>query len=170
MAITVGAELQMEIERLVSYEAYLLDEHRFDEWLELFTEDATYAVSTREAVPRTVDGSDALSATVLLFDEDRAFTTARVKRMSTKLAHAEQPASLTRHLITNVLVHGEKADGLLHASASFQVYQQRPDLAEQVFYGKREDGLRRVDGGWRIARREVVLDTSLLPRTISIFF
>jgi len=34
-------ELQLEVERLVSYEAYLLDERRFDEWLELFTEDAT---------------------------------------------------------------------------------------------------------------------------------
>jgi hypothetical protein len=30
--------------------------------------------------------------------------------------------------------------------------------------------MRRVDGQWRIAHRTVILDTSLLPRGISIFF
>ena len=45
---TLRIELQLEVERLVAYEAYLLDERRFHEWLELFTDDATYAVSVRE--------------------------------------------------------------------------------------------------------------------------
>ncbi len=54
--------------------------------------------------------------------------------------------------------------------ASFVVYQARPGLADQLFFGKREDRLRRVAGEWRIARRLVTLDQNPLPRTLTIFF
>jgi 3-phenylpropionate/cinnamic acid dioxygenase small subunit len=164
-------ELQLEVERLVAYEVYLLDERRFHEWLALFTEDATYAVAVREVVQSTEEDRGLYRyPEVPVFDEDIGFTSVRVKRLETRLAHAEQPASLTRHLITNVLVHENGGDDGLPVSAHFQVYQHRPGVSEQVFYGKREDLLRRVDNQWRIARRQVVLDTSLLPSTISIFF
>jgi 3-phenylpropionate/cinnamic acid dioxygenase small subunit len=165
------SELQLEVERLIAYEAYLLDERRFHEWLALFTEDATYAVSVREVTQGTEEDRELYRyPEVPVFDEDHSFTTIRVKRLETRLAHAEQPASLTRHLITNVLVHKNDGDDGLLVSSSFQVYQHRPGVSEQVFYGKREDLLRWVDDQWRIARRQVVLDTSLLPSTISIFF
>jgi len=37
--------------------------------------------------------------------------------------------------------------------------------------GTREDTLRRVDGGWRIARRKLVLDQDILASpNLSIFF
>jgi 3-phenylpropionate/cinnamic acid dioxygenase small subunit len=165
-------ELQLEVERLFAFEAYLLDERRFSEWLDLFTDDATYAVSVREAVQVREEGSAPRAyPEVPLFDDDHAFTTVRVKRLETRLAHAEQPPSLTRHLITNVLIHdGGASDDDWHVSTHFQVYQHRPGMAEHVYYGKREDTLQRMDGNWRIAARRVVLDTSLLPGPLSIFF
>jgi 3-phenylpropionate/cinnamic acid dioxygenase small subunit len=171
MSVTnVRAEVQLEVERLLSTEAYLLDERRFSEWLALFTDDATYAVAVREAVQLREEGSPLRAyPEVPLFDEDHAFTTVRVKRLETRLAHAEQPPSLTRHLITNVLIHGHAGDEI-HVSSHFQVYQHRPGMAEHVYYGKREDTLQRVAGQWRIAARRVVLDTSLLPGPLSIFF
>jgi 3-phenylpropionate/cinnamic acid dioxygenase small subunit len=166
----VATALQLEIERLYALEAYLLDERRFHEWLALFTEDATYAVSVREAVqPPEAAGSLYQYPEAPVFDEDHAFTTVRVKRLETRLAHAEQPPSLTRHLVTNVLIH-EGTDDVLHVSSHFQVYQHRPGSTEHVFFGKREDTLHRTPDDWRIAERRVVLDTSLLPRTITIFF
>jgi len=37
--------------------------------------------------------------------------------------------------------------------------------------GKREDLLRRVDGHWRIARRKIILDQSvLLAKNLTFFF
>src|SRR5687768_15561449 len=71
-------ELQLEIERLVAYEAYLLDERRFHEWLELFTDDATYGVSVREVVQRKEEGGGLYRyPETRLFDEDHGFTTVR---------------------------------------------------------------------------------------------
>jgi len=167
---TVATALQLEIERLYALEAYLLDERRFYDWLALFTEDATYSVMVREAVqPLDAAGAIYQYPEAPAFDEDHAFTTLRVKRLETRLAHAEQPPSLTRHLITNVLIH-EGTEDVIRVSSHFQVYQHRPGYSEHVFYGKREDTLHRGPEDWRIAERRIVLDTSLLPRTITIFF
>jgi len=166
----IATALQLEVERLYALEVYLLDERRFHEWLELFTDDATYDVRVRESVqPPEAAGSLYQYPEAPVYDEDHAFTAIRVKRLETRLAHAEQPPSLTRHLITNVLIHDGTTD-VLRVSSHFQVYQHRPGASEHVFYGKREDTLRRGPEDWQIAQRRVVLDTTLLPRTISIFF
>lgn len=171
------AELQSAIERLLYYEAWLLDERRLHEWLDLFTADATYSVGVREMVQGNEDKIAALGpADLPLTDEDKQFLTVRVKRLETRLAHAEQPPSLTRHLITNVLLHDQPSSGAasggaeLHVSSNFVVFQTRIDVADHTFFGKRDDLLRQVDGQWRIARRRVVVDKSPLPNVISIFF
>jgi 3-phenylpropionate/cinnamic acid dioxygenase small subunit len=166
----VAPDQQVEVERFLYFEAHLLDERRFYAWLDLFVDDATYTISVREVVQRADEGIApvALAEPPLTVDS-QTFLTTRVKRLETHLAHAEQPPSLTRHLITNVLIH-EDRDDELRVSSNFQVYQARIDISEHVFYGKREDVLRRVDGKLRIASRHVVLDTSLLPRTITVFF
>jgi 3-phenylpropionate/cinnamic acid dioxygenase small subunit len=138
--------------------------------VDLFTEDATYSISVREAVQQREEASTPLPrATPPLVDEGRTFLATRVKRLETHLAHAEQPPSLTRHLITNVLVHSGSSKEV-HVSSNFHVYQARVDVSEHVFYGARNDVLRSLGGEWRIARRQVVLDTSLLPRTLTVFF
>jgi 3-phenylpropionate/cinnamic acid dioxygenase small subunit len=108
----------------------------------------------------------------LLFEDDKAFLALRVRRLETRLAHAERPPSATRHIYTNLLIarpEGE-VDDEVEVQASFVVYQGRPGLADQLFFGKRRDLLRQVAGEWRIARRLVTLDQNPLPRTLTIFF
>ena len=46
----VSWEQKREIEELLYREAHLLDEHRFDEWLDLFTDDVEYVIPLREHV------------------------------------------------------------------------------------------------------------------------
>jgi biphenyl 2,3-dioxygenase beta subunit len=41
-------------------------------------------------------------------------------------------------------------------------YRNRHADEESTFIGKRIDTLRRVDGGWKIARREIYLDESVM--------
>ena len=43
-------DLQLEVERFLYDEAALLDERRFWEWLELFTDDVRYWMPLREAI------------------------------------------------------------------------------------------------------------------------
>jgi len=51
------------------------------------------------------------------------------------------------------------------------VYRNRLETETDFLVGKREDLLRREEGDWRIARRKIVLDQSvLLAKNLSMFF
>ena len=167
---SVSPALQQEIEQFLYWEARLLDTGRYHDWLDLFTEDAHYWMPIRETIQGRAEGyygEEELAVSHM--NDDKEFLTARVKRLDTGLAHAETPASRTRHLITNVEIEDD-GTGELNVFSNFQVFQARRDRSDYQFFGAREDRLRRVSGSWKIARRKVVLDHTVLPRGVSIFF
>jgi 3-phenylpropionate/cinnamic acid dioxygenase small subunit len=73
-------------------ESYLLDAKRYDEWLELFTEDAFYWV------PLAQDQPDGVNQTSHLY-EDKLLRTLRVERLKSPRAFSQQPASRSHHLL-----------------------------------------------------------------------
>jgi len=158
-------EQKKEIEEFLYREAYLLDEHRFDEWLALFADDAEYVVPLREHVDGEVDPPGHP-----MIKDDKAMLAMRARKHETGLSHVETPRSMTTHLISNVLVEEGRAPDEFEVRSSFVVRQARKLRDEAWWVGRRRDLLRRVDGGWRIARREVLIDATVLPRGISIFF
>ncbi len=165
----MSVELQRDIEQFLFREARLLDERRFEEWLELFTPDARYWVPIRETaadLPSGVPAEDAIA--VAHIDDDRDGLKLRVERLGTRLAHAETPPSRTRHLISNIEIVDVAGDELT-ALSNFLVYQARKERSEFLMVGGRLDRLRRVGAEWRIARRKVVLEQTILPRSLSIF-
>jgi 3-phenylpropionate/cinnamic acid dioxygenase small subunit len=172
--IPVPVELRLEIADFLAREAELLDDRQLTAWLALFADDARYAVRLREPPrpPSSADRGEGIeegSGAALLFEDDKEFLTLRVRRLESRLAHAERPPSITRHLLTNVIVEPAEGDAV-DVRASFVVYQVRPGLADQLFFGQRQDRLRQVAGEWRIVRRLVTLDQNPLPRTLTIFF
>lgn len=164
----VTPELQLDVERFLFREARLLDDGRYDDWLALFTDDVRYWMPVRET---TSDHGEAVrrAGEMAVFEDDKDFLRARIQRLHTGLAHAETPPSRTRHLLSNVEVD-ERADGEIAVSCNMIVYQTRLERTEAFYVGRREDRLRRTDEGWRIAARTIVLDQTLMPRTISILF
>jgi biphenyl 2,3-dioxygenase beta subunit len=162
--------LQREVEQFLYREAELLDARRFDEWLELFTDDAHYSMPLRYNRDRREEASDESGPEELsMFDDDKPFLAARIRRLHTGRAWAEDPPSRTRHLVTNVRIEDAGAD--LMVRSNFIVYRNR--LADEVdlYAGSREDLLRRVEGRLRIARRKVRLDQNvLLSKNLAIFF
>jgi len=164
----VSQALHYEVEQFLYREARLLDGGQFYEWLDLFTDDARYWMPTRETRERRED-EVRKAGELSLIEDDKNFLLTRVKRFDTGLAHAEQPPSRTRHFIMNVEIVGEE-NGEIEVHSNILVFQGRYEKSENFFVGKREDRLRKVDGQWRIARRKIVLDQTVLPRVLSIFF
>jgi 3-phenylpropionate/cinnamic acid dioxygenase small subunit len=161
----------IEVEQFLYHEARLLDERRFQEWLGLFTKDARYIVRYAElAEPGAPAGGRTRANNRPLVDDDLPLLTLRVKRLDTRLVHAEQPPSITRHFVSNVLVEPREEPDTFDVHANCLVSQVRPDVSEHTLMGTRHDVLRKVDGRWRIERREIVLDQATLSRTITIFF
>ena len=79
---------------------------------------------------------------------------------------AEQPPSRICHMVSNVQVVTPHDEGPRPSEAEvksrFLVYRNRVETETDLLVGKREDLLRRVDGPWRIARRKIILDQSVL--------
>jgi dibenzofuran dioxygenase subunit beta len=170
LAARVSRDLQHEIEQFLYDEAELLDDGRFYDWLELFTDDTRYWLPVRETLQDRRDGLHPEGPpTVALMDDDKMFLTKRVKRLDTGLAHAETPPSRTRRFISNVRIR-EQPDGELVVRSNFLIYQARQEQTDYQFFGQREDRLRKTGGTWRIAQRKIVLDHTVLPRAISTFF
>ena len=125
-----------EAEDLLFLEARLLDERRFDAWLDLYTADAVYWMPARW-------GQDSITDEVSLFHDDRMTMETRVGRLLHPRAHAQLPASRTMHLVGNVRLAGQ-ADGLLRVQSSCLFHEFRaPDrtvLAALVEHRLRQDG------------------------------
>ena len=103
------------------------------------------------------------------FDDDKAFLAARIERLRSSLAHAEQPPSRMRYIVSNVEIE-EAGDDELDVRCNLLVYQSRLERTEVLYVGRREDRLRSEGDSWRIALRKVILDQTLIPRTMSTFF
>ena len=106
-----------------------------------------------------------------LFDEDIRTLTARVARLDTGMAWAEDPPSRTRHMINNIEIEPGESELEIRVYSNFIVYRSRAETEADFYVGARRDVLRRVDGAWQIARRKLILDQNvLLAKNVSIFF
>jgi 3-phenylpropionate/cinnamic acid dioxygenase small subunit len=160
-------DITREIEELFYTEADLLDERRFEEWLELLTDDIRYVVPVQQDVK---DGKDWKSDDVAWFDEGKETLTQRVHQLRTGVHWAEEPPSRVSHMISNIRVLSTQADEAVVRSR-FLVYRSRLADEVDVFVGRRDDVLRDVGGAWKIARRTVLLDQNvLLAKNLTIFF
>lgn len=164
----VDAELQHRVEQFLYREVRLLSELRFEEWLDLFTDDARYWMPARETVAGQPDAV-ARDGEMAFFDDDKDFMSARIERLRSSLAHAEQPPSRMRYVISNVEID-EMDGGALDVRCNLIAYQSRLERTEVMYVGRREDHLRPEGASWRIALRKVILDQTLVPRTMSTFF
>lgn len=131
-------------------EARLLDERRFREWMELFTEDGIYWV------PATPGQESPLNRASLFYD-DRQLMKTRIERLEHPLIHVQTPPSQTVHLVGNVLVE-EAADtkGEYVVSSSVIMVEYRLDR-QRIFAGRQTHRLRRVGQEIRIAHKRVDL-------------
>lgn len=177
-------DLTREVEQFLYREARLLDERRFHEWLELFTEGARYWMGGRsnrypkssKAIAildpdRYVEDDLTKEGELAILDETRETLARRVARLETGMAWAEDPPSRTRHLIANIEVEPGGSVSELKVYCNFIVYRSRAETEQDFYVGARRDVLRRVDGGLKIARRKLTLDQNVLSsKNVSIFF
>lgn len=165
----IEPDLQFSIEQFLYREAEIVDERRFEEWFELFTDDLEYEIPlrvTRESQASELDHSGSV------IHDTKATLGIRVQRLGTEYAWAEQPPSRTRHYVSNVRVTPRESSNELDVRSNLLVYRNRGDATSYDLYSAdRRDILRAQDGEWRIARRYVVLDqSSIAGNSLSIFF
>ncbi len=171
-------DTKREIEEFLYDEANLLDERRFTEWLGTLAEDLRYFMpmeynvkfgehATRELTKRDEQMS--------WFNEGKWSLGKRAEQILTGVHWAEEPLSRVCRLVSNVqltAINDNAPDGTeVDVTSRFLIYQNRCEYEQYFFVGDRFDRMRRVAGGWQLARREIRIHQNvLLAKNLSIFF
>jgi len=169
----VDPELQLEIEQYYYREAELLDDHRYQEWLDLFSADTRYWMPTRaNRLLREQEKEVSAEGEFALFDDNKKTLGWRVKQMESFTHWAENPRSRTRHLVSNVRIARLKAGDEYEVKSNFICYRNRLQDEVDIWAGERHDLLRRDETqALHIARRKVLLDQNVvLSKNLSVFF
>lgn len=162
----IGATLPFSDERHLTAhqflvdESYLLDAQAYENWLELFTDDVHYIMPVR--VTTALGAGFDTSPGMAHFDENKYSLSRRVARFLTEHAWTEDPPSRLRHFITNVRTFAtEKPDHLIVDSAEL-LFRSRGDVNEATLVSCGREDLLRFECGWKIARRTISIDESVI--------
>src|SRR5216684_712267 len=142
-----GRDTLREVEQLLYRQAECLDGKRWQEFIELFTEDGTYWMP---AAPEQTTGEGVPS----IFWEDRNLMTVRAKRLAHPRAWSQKTAWGTNHVIGNVTVEKEDANVDLVVRSRFHMMEFRNDTTRH-FAGSYIHHLKKTQAGHRIKLQRV---------------
>ena len=159
--------LVFEVEQLFYLEAALLDDGKYEEWLELLTADIRYTAPQTEFTDRADHELDPLGAHH--FDEDMTSLRNRIGWLLSGLNNSERPPSVRRRLITNIRIVKQGDGARIDVASNFLVWQSRWDDNSVLYVGHRLDELVRMNDQLKIARRTIHLANPVLPRSLTTF-
>jgi 3-phenylpropionate/cinnamic acid dioxygenase small subunit len=150
-----SGELTIEsCEKFLAFEARLLDEARFDDWLGLFLPDAKYWVPSE---PRQESPYDTVS---LMYDDRRLLET-RVRRLASPRIYSQEPRSRTSRMVTNVTIE-DQSPKTCRVRSKFMMIEFRRN-EQRIFGGTYQHHLARNEGKIQIALKRVELVNCDMP-------
>jgi benzoate/toluate 1,2-dioxygenase beta subunit len=127
-------------------EAHLLDENRFESWLDLFRDDCWYWI------PSQIDQKNPFDTVSIIYD-DRKLLETRVRRLSGDAMHTPLPR--TSRLISNIcLVRNENNIDIVRSKFSMAEYcdNRRRNFAGTIYHR-----LTTIESGFKIAWKKIEL-------------
>jgi len=134
-------------ERLLYREAVCTDENRYEEWLSLWASECLYWV------PSNSDDVDPRTHVNIIYD-NRVAMEARVARLKTGAAWAQDPPSKMRRVIGNLEFERDGDDIVVYSNFNLtELRRSRQD----TFAGRTIHVMRRENGELKIAMKKVLL-------------
>jgi len=162
----IDDKLKRDVAELIYREATFLDRHRWDDWIDLYTEDAVYWVpSWANEEETTTDPETQLN---LIYLRNRGGLEDRVFRIESRDSYASVPLDRTVHVVGNVLVEGIDGDEIVaYASCLVHSFGKHGGQTRASLYDYR---LRRVngDGDLRISRKKITFIDDRLEGAVDI--
>ena len=160
--VRAAEPLHGEIVEHLEDEAQILDEDDLMGWIQMLDQDVVYRAPIRMSTER---GTGSPFAEEAAHYEENAMTLfLKVMRLTqTSSAWAENPASRTRRIVSNVRVYETDIDNEYRVDSSILLLRSRyDDTHYDLLSGRRVDTLRRVDDGFRLAVRTIYFDQTAL--------
>ena len=140
--------LHHEVSQFLFKEARLQDEHDYDAWEALWTDDGVYWI------PANGEGGDPEQEMSILYD-NRSRIALRVRQFHTGKRYSQSPRSPLRRVVSNIEILAADGD-LIRVTANALVFEAHA-RADTLWSSRNEFDLRRVDGELRLAKKTVVL-------------
>ncbi|MBV1876161.1 MAG: benzoate 1,2-dioxygenase small subunit [Pseudomonadales bacterium] len=158
-------DLHQAAEALIINEGALLDQRQWDQWLDLYTEDAEYWVPAwDDEYTLTNDPETEIS---LIYYANRSGLDDRVFRLKTERSLASTPLPRTCHMNTNFRVATE-ANGELTVHSAWHTYAYKLKVSSQ-FFGHQTHLIRPTASGLKIAARKIIVLNDLIPNVLDIY-
>ena len=149
---------RLDIDALYADYAHCLDNDALEEWPEFFTDNCYYRITSAENFEADLPMG-------IVYATSKGMLVDRV--MALRKANIYEPQRY-RHLIGAIKI-GTEEDGLLAVIASLIVVRTMQDGAMTLFAaGRYLDLLAHQDGGWKFARKDVVLDSRQIDTLLAI--
>ena len=146
----MNAPREGDLIRFVIHEARLIDEQRFDEWLDLFTENARYWM------PLEMGQTDPILQQSLFYD-DMLLMRIRVERLKGARTFSQKPKSRCHHVLQVPQVEAMEEDANRYVTwTPFHYLETRLD-EQTLFAGWSTHEMTMVDGGLKMRLKRVDL-------------
>ena len=144
-----GATLLAAVTAFLYREARLQDEHQYEAWEKLWTEDGVYWVPANGA---DIDPEKEMS---IIYD-NRSRIALRVRQLMSGKHYTQTPQSNLRRLISNIELMDEQAAEDIAVASNSMIFES--SLRDDTVWAARNDyRLRYVDGELRMAYKKVTL-------------
>lgn len=159
--IAFGEPVYNQIMQFLIEEAYLLDDGHFKQWLELLEDDMMLTMPVRQTMSRK-RGDGTARNSYWLFDDKEALTF-KAERYLGDSAWADDPPSRLRRLITNLRVQ-QTGNPNEYLAQSYLLLQRSTSNQHHFapFSARRDDILHKTAKGWRIAKRNILVDQAVI--------
>ncbi|WBY03068.1 aromatic-ring-hydroxylating dioxygenase subunit beta [Ramlibacter tataouinensis] len=137
-----------DVTRFIYREARLQDEHRYDDWEALWTDDGVYWV------PANGDDGDPEKVMSILYD-NRSRIALRIRQFHTGKRFSQTPKSRLRRLVSNIEVLDDRG-AELDVACNMMLFESQT-RGEVVWAMRTEYKLRRIDGELRMSLKKVNL-------------
>lgn len=152
-------------------EARLLDEERFNDWLEQTTEDIVYRMALTSRRFRKDRAAPLALGSGYTFNDSRDRLALRIKRLQSGYVWAEDPPNFVRRIVSNVEMVPTTVPAEMTVHSVITVHRSRIDSQTRFLVAGREDCWRKVENRWLLAKRDIRLDHSTIPDTnLNVFF
>lgn len=152
----VSVEDRLRVEDLYAAYAACLDDARFADWPDFFTDDCTYRIVPRENYDR------GLPLSTLSF-ESKGMLRDRVYAVTETLFHEPY---YQRHIVSGLLVRADDGDGF-RVQANYVVIRTKAGAPSEVYNaGRYLDRIVDDGGALRFREKICVFDSELIPNSL----
>jgi 3-phenylpropionate/cinnamic acid dioxygenase small subunit len=143
-----------EVTQFIYREARLQDDHEYDAWETLWTDDGIYWV------PANGEGTDPENDMSIIYD-NRSRIGLRVRQFHTGKRFSQTPRSRLRRLVSNIEILESLGDAVV-VTANAMVFESTT-RGDQIWVSRNEYKLRREGSQWRMAGKKVILVNNEKP-------